>query len=152
MIWAVTWRNIWRNKLRSTGILIAIIVGIFSGVFSWAFYRGMVIQQVHSAILTESMHIQIHHNAYVTDPDQKFFIPDAAEAVRRIDTIRGIKAVTRRLLVNGMITSAETGTGVKVFGIDPAQESRVTNIFSKITEGTYFKGHKKIPAEPGRRT
>lgn len=34
--------------------------------------------------------------------------------------------------------SAETGSGVRIVGIDPVNEKKVTNIYNKIIEGTYL--------------
>jgi len=142
MIWAVAWRNIWRNKGRSNVIIAAIAIGIFAGVFIWAFYNGMVAQRVQSAIITESSHLQIHHPEYLVNPDQKFFLERSDSMATTLDSLPGVKAVSRRILVNAMISSAETGSGIKVFAIDPVEERRVTNIGDKISEGTYLEGRK----------
>ena len=37
-----------------------------------------------------------------------------------------------------MVASAETGTGVKIIGIDPANESKVTDLSTKIITGKYL--------------
>jgi ABC-type lipoprotein release transport system permease subunit len=145
MIWSVAWRNIWRNKLRSAVIMMAIAIGIFASVFTWAFYRGMVDQRIQTAILTEASHIQVHHPDYLVNPDQKSRIIGINTLVSGIDTIKGVKAVTKRILVNAMATSAETGSGVRIIGIDPEREKQVTNLYSKIKEGTYLEGGKRNP-------
>jgi len=151
MIWAISWRNIWRNKLRSAIIITAIAIGIFAGVFTWAFYRGMVAQRVQSAIITESSHIQIHHKNFLVDPDQKFFIRGIDSIAAIIDTLQGVKAVTQRLLVSAMISSAETGAGVRIVGITPERERKVTNTYRKITQGSYFESNRKTPIVIGEK-
>jgi putative ABC transport system permease protein len=143
MIWSVAWRNIWRNKLRSTVIIIAIAIGIFAGVFIWAFYRGMVNQRIESAITTESSNLQLHHREYLTNPDQMFYIPSIDSVAGIISKIEIVKAVAHRIIVNAMISSAENGSGVEVIGIDPLKEQQVTNIWTKVTEGTYFKSDRQ---------
>jgi ABC-type lipoprotein release transport system permease subunit len=145
MIWAISWRNIWRNKLRSAVIITAIAIGIFAGVFTWAFYRGMVVQRIQSAIITESSHIQIHQKDYLVNPDQKFFIRRIDSITAIIDTMQGVKAVTHRVLVNAMISSAETGSGIRIVGINPSRERKVTNTYSKIIQGSYFESNRKTP-------
>jgi len=145
MIWAIAWRNIWRNKLRSIVIIIAVALGIFAGVFTWAFYRGLVVQRIQNAISTESSHIQIHHKDYLTNPDQKFVVPNLNKVAASVEKIPGVKAVAQRIVVNAMISSAETGAGVRIIGIDVEKEKQVTNIFSKVREGSYFFGNTKTP-------
>lgn len=151
MIWAVAWRNLWRNKLRSVVIIIAIAIGIFAGAFSWSFYRGMVEQRVQTAIRTESSHIQIHHPDYLVNPDQKNVISNMDSIAAVIDTIDEVEAVTARIIVNAMISSSATGSGVEVIGIDPEQERKVTNISAKIIEGSYFDGNLRSPVVIGER-
>jgi ABC-type lipoprotein release transport system permease subunit len=150
MIWSVAWRNIWRNKLRSIVIIIAITIGIFAGVFTWAFYRGMVNQRIQTAIITESSHIQIHHKNFLQNPDQKFYIQGIDSIARIISHMQGVKAVSKRMLMNAMISSAETGAGVKITGIYPVNEKRVTNIYSKITNGKYLEKGRGTPIVIGQ--
>ncbi|HYX08108.1 MAG TPA: hypothetical protein VE912_15365, partial [Bacteroidales bacterium] len=109
MIPSISWRNIWRNKLRSAVILIAIAIGIFAGVFTWAFYQGMVEQRVNNAIMTEVSNIQIHHPGYLKDPEVKTDIQNPGDITSVADTMQGVKAVSARILANGMALSAETG-------------------------------------------
>lgn len=145
MILSVAWRNIWRNKLRSMVMILALAIGVFASVFTWAFYRGMVVQRIETAIEAESSHIQIHHPGYLEDPDQRLFIPHLDKVAELAGELPGVQAVSRRLLVNAMIASAENGAGVRVIGIHPGQESRVTTTSGKIVEGTYFHPDRKIP-------
>jgi ABC-type lipoprotein release transport system permease subunit len=144
MILLVAWRNIWRNKLRSMVMILAIAIGVFASVFTWAFYRGMVVQRIETAIEAESSHIQIHHPDYLEGPDQRFFIPALDKVAERTGEVPGVKAVTRRVLVHAMISSAENGAGVRVIGIHPGPEGRVTTTSARIVEGSYFQ-HDRIP-------
>lgn len=151
MLWSVAWRNIWRSKVRSLVIISALIIGIFAGVFTWALYEGMVIQRINSAIKTEASHIQLHHKKYLENPDVKYLINNSNRLGAQIDSMAGIKAATVRVIVNSMIASAETGSGVQVVGIDPENESQVTNMYEKIVEGTYFEGMKRNPIVIGKK-
>lgn len=151
MIWSISWRNVWRNKLRSAVIVASIAVGIFAGVFTWAFYAGMVNQRIQTAIMTEASHIQLHNKNYLENPDQKFYISDMDSIVDNIEILSEVKAVSRRTIVNAMATSAETGSGVKIMGIDPQSEKNVTNLYSYIVEGTYFEGGGRNPVVIGEK-
>lgn len=151
MIIAVAWRNIWRSKTRSLVILIAICLGLASGIFYMAFYKGMVDQRINTAIKTEASHIQIHHKEYLNNPDKKFVINQTDSILNVINTIEGVQATSSRILLNTMIQSPTTGSGVKVTGIVPEDEKQVTNLYSKITEGSYFEEGKRNPIVIGRK-
>ncbi|MBN2481998.1 MAG: ABC transporter permease [Bacteroidales bacterium] len=151
MIWAISWRNVWRNKLRSAVIIISVAIGIFAGVFSWAFYAGMVDQRIQTAIITEASNIQIHEKNFLENPDQKFYMANASGIANDVRAIEEVRAVSERLIVNAMATSAETGSGVKIMGIDPEKEKNVTNIYSKVMEGSYFEDEGKTPVVIGEK-
>ncbi len=151
MLWSVAWRNIWRSKVRSLVIICALTIGIFAGVFTWSLYEGMVIQRINSAIKTEASHIQLHHKRYMENPDVKFLMNNATGISAQIDSMEGVKAAAVRVIVNSMIASAETGSGVQVVGIDPDKESRVTNVYEKIIDGEYLEGVKRNPILIGKK-
>jgi putative ABC transport system permease protein len=145
MLLQIAWKNIWRNKVRSLVILTAIALGIFAGVFSMGFYKGMAEQRVKSAISTEASHIQIHQKGYITDPNIKSYIPHADEITSSIDTLGTVKHSSSRIIVNSMITSAETGSGVRLIGIDVSDEKQVTDLYTRLVDGKYLEGIKRNP-------
>ena len=151
MILAVAWRNIWRSKTRSLVILIAICLGLASGIFYMAFYKGMVDQRINTAIKTEASHIQIHHKNYLNNPDKKFLIANTDSVIMVIQSVPGVKATTSRIIMNTMIQSPTTGAGVKVSGIVPKDEKQVTNLYTKLIEGSYFDSNKRNPIVIGEK-
>lgn len=151
MILAVAWRNIWRSKTRSLVILVAICLGLASGIFYMAFYKGMVDQRINTAIKTEASHIQLHHKEYLNNPDKKFIVDDADSVAQVIRGVDGVHAVSSRILMNTMIQSPTTASGVKVTGVVPEDEKLVTNLYSRLAEGSYFEDGKRNPIVIGRK-
>ncbi|MCW0484293.1 ABC transporter permease [Gaoshiqia sediminis] len=151
MMIAVAWRNVWRNKTRSLVITIAMSLGLASGIFYMGFYRGMMDQRIQTAIATEASHIQVHHKSYLENPDKKFFITQVDSTLDAIRKETGVNAVSSRIILNTMIQSAATGSGVKITGIVPENEKLVTNLYTKIAEGSWFKDGKRNPIVIGRK-
>jgi ABC-type lipoprotein release transport system permease subunit len=151
MIFAIAWRNIWRSKTRSLVILVALTLGLASGIFYMAFYKGMLDQRINSAIKTEVSHIQIHHKQYLENPDKKLVINATDSIVKIIQNVPGVETVSNRTIINSMIQSPTTGSGVKIAGINPKEESRVTNLPSKIIKGDYFETNRRNPIVIGRK-
>ena len=138
MIISISWRNVWRNKLRSAVIIIATTLGICAGIFSAAFYKGMADQRIEKAIMTELSHIQIHTPEFRNSNEINDYIPNADQLNEEISKISGIEGVSNRIVIFSMASSAETGSGVKIIGIDPEKEKSTTKIYEKIIEGEYF--------------
>ncbi len=143
MLYLLSWKNIWRNKLRSLTVIIALILGIFAAVFMTALMNGMVEYRVKSVIQSEISHIQIHKTDFNENCDFSLIMNNADNILQKINANRHIIAVCKRIIISTLISSSEANTGVKIIGIVPNEEKRVSNIYSKIIEGTYFKDNKK---------
>ena len=118
MIPSFAWRNLWRNKLRSFIIIAAVTLGIFAGIFLTAFINGMVNSRIQSIISTEMSHIQIHQSGFLDNDQFSLLIENADSVVRLVCETPDVVAASKRIIINSMVASAETGTGVKITGID----------------------------------
>lgn len=145
MIGAIAWKNIWRNRVRSGVIIAAITIGMFAGVFTSTFYKGWINQRLEAGVETEVSHIQIHHPDFSENFELKSFIPDGAKMADEIARTEFVNGVSPRMVVQAMIASSETGTGVKILGVDPEKEKTVINLYTKVPEGKYFEGVKRNP-------
>ena len=151
MIFSISWRNIWRNKVRSFVIITAVALGICAGVFSTAFMKGMMDQRIQQAISTEISHIQIHRQGYRQESSLQLFMNESPAIVEQIKGIDHVKGVSQRIIIQSMVSSAETSSGVKIMGIYPDNEQKITNLSKKLVEGKYFEGVPKNPVVIGRK-
>jgi len=151
MIWSVSWRNVWRSKTRSLVIISAIALGVFAGVYTIAFMLGWVNQRVDNVIKTEVSHVQIHHADYIQTSEVEHYITDINSIKENIESKANVAGVSSRIIANCMISSAETGSGVQMVGIDPENEPKVTDLNTKIIDGTYFEGVKRNPIVIGEK-
>jgi len=151
MIFSISWRNIWRNKVRSLVIITAVALGICAGVFSTSFMKGMMDQRIQQAISTEISHIQIHRQKYRQENSLQLYMNKTPSIVEQIEGINHVKGVSQRIIIQSMVASAETSSGVKITGVYPENEQKVTNLSTKIVEGKYFEGVTKNPVVIGKK-
>jgi len=151
MIGPIAWKNIWRNRVRSGVIISAITIGMFAGVFTVTFYKGWINQRLEAGVGTEVSHIQIHHPEFSENFDLKNSILDAKNRSEEISRLEYVDGVSPRMVVQAMIASSETGTGVKILGVDPEKEKAVINLYTKIPDGKYFEGVKRNPILIGKK-
>ncbi len=149
MIFSIAWKNVWRNKLRSSIVIASITIGLLGGIFYLAFAKGMVQQQVSSAIHSEISNIQIHHPQFLINDEIKFVINNPKQKVVEIRKIKGVAEVTSRITSPAMVSSATTGTGVFIKGINVEEEKRITNINTLLIDGTYFNTKLRNPVVIG---
>ncbi len=150
-IFKIAWRNIWRNRLRSSIVIISMILGIWSGLFIMAMTLGLNEQRMNGAINSYLSHIQIHHPKFEEDYDKKDTIIDSKELIKQLDTISHIKSFSERLVLQGMASTARGNYGVKITGIFPKQEEKITNVSQKLIEGNYLYKFKRNPIVIGKK-
>ncbi len=145
MISSFAWRNLWRNKLRSSVIIGAVTLGIFAGIFLIAFMNGMINDRIQSIISTEMSHIQIHKPGFMDNNLFTLTLTNSDSLIAIVNEVPNVLAATKRIIINSMVASAETGTGVKITGIDPSKEAEVTTLHTKIIEGSYLEESGRNP-------
>ena len=143
MLLKIAWRNIWRSKLRSLIVIIAIALGIWSGIFLMSFSAGMNNQRTRDALELSIGHIQIHSAAFNVEQNVSNWLqnPKALETI--LDTSALVAGYSKRIILNGMVSSALTATGARIAGVDENFEKKTSNVYSKIIEGTWFEDTRK---------
>ncbi len=134
----IAWKNIWRNRFRSIIIMSAISLGIYAGLFLVAFSKGMGIQRISAALNTEISHIQIHKPDFLVRQDLKMLVSPVDSIEKNLKSNPLVAGYSCRIVMNSIASSAEKGANVQINGIDPLEERKVTDLFTKITEGSYF--------------
>jgi len=145
MIIPISWRNIWRNRTRSLVVILSVALGLFGTFFLVAIMNGWMTQKIDSAISNEISNIQIHNPGFLEDKSIQFMIDNADSVQQLFEEIPGIKAITSRSVSPAMASTASSGNGVIINGIDPGKEKLVSNISDNLIEGDYFEKDYRTP-------
>jgi len=151
MLFSIAWKNVWRNKFRSLIVILSITIGLLGGLFYLAFSNGMVQHQIGSAIETEISNIQLHNPAFLINDEIKFDITNPEEKLKRIKLLPNVKATSSRIKSMAMISSAVTGAGTTINGIDIGDEKKISKLFTKIIKGSYFESELRNPIVIGEK-
>lgn len=146
MIWIIAWKNIWRNKVRSLVVMLAITLGLFGGVFSSAVMKGTGDQRIKEAIARETSHLQIHNPSYTENNEIIYCIDGERKSLMNyLDTALRGNPFSTRIKFLSMAATANASTGIMVFGVDPAKEKEVSEVFTTICDscGTFLEGDKR---------
>ncbi|WP_206780203.1 ABC transporter permease [Flammeovirga pacifica] len=143
MITKISWRNVWRNKLRSGILITSIAIGLLGGIFTMAMINGMMESKVEETLITELGNAQIHKKGFEINNSFKDSIPHYKTLLPILESDSILKNHSARVVINGMGSSANESQGLKIIGIDPQQEKKVTNIEKFFVEGDYFEGKRK---------
>ncbi len=113
-------------------VIAAMTIGIFGGLFTSAIYKGMSDRRMKEALTKEVSHIQIHKPEFVENPEIGLTLPDPAGIVQFAEGLPGVKAASARMKIVTMINSSAASSGVTVYGIDPAKEKDVSELFTAV--------------------
>jgi ABC-type lipoprotein release transport system permease subunit len=140
MILSIAWKNIWRNKLRSLIVIAATAIGVAAGTYSASLMFGVATQKINASISNEVSHIQIHNPAFKENYEIQYTLPEPEKMISDIEKLPGVKSVSGRTVITGMVMSAASATGIKINGINPEVEKSTTTLYTKIadTSGVYF--------------
>jgi putative ABC transport system permease protein len=142
MLLTLAWRNIWRNKKRSFIIIAAIAVGLLGGLFASAVMFGMGESLINSTINRDLGHIQVHSKDFEDEKLISDTIPNYQSDIQIIKNQKNLVGLSSRVLIDGMGSSATSSTGLRIVGINPKDEEKVTAIHTNLVEGNYFENQK----------
>ena len=141
----IAWRNVWRNSLRSGVVIASIAIGIWAGVFVLGLSTGLNNQRQQTAIDNTLSHIQIHNPEFIKDFNVQYRIPDGNAVHDELATNPNVKVFTERVILTGMISSANGVYAARISGVNPETEVQVTTLHEKLLEGEYLTGIKRNP-------
>jgi putative ABC transport system permease protein len=145
MLVKIAWRNIWRNKVRSFVVIIALALGLLAGTFTSGFYEGMMNQRIDSVIKSEMSHFQFHDTNFRDELLVKYYMKEGLDIQENLKSDPSVVGSTGRVISTAMMQSSNKSGGVKLIGISPDEESTVTGLNEKVTDGEFFEGVKRNP-------
>lgn len=143
MLLILAWRNIWRNKKRSLIVISAITVGLCCGLFASGVMYGLYDSLINSTIDRELGHIQIHSIKFEDENIISDTIPDFKYVISKVNSVPELFGTSSRIIIDGMCSSPTSSRGVKITGINPSDERKITSIYNSIIEGDYFESDLK---------
>ena len=140
----MAWRNAWRNPRRTLIVVTAVAIGIAGTLLTMAINFGMVFQMIETAIATELGHVQVHAAGFDANPELAVRLADGGRSgVDALADVDSVRAWTRRVRGEGLVSSPRSSAGVRVVGIEPEREARVSIIADSITQGRYLDGERR---------
>lgn len=140
MIWTLAARNVMRSRRRSIITVLSITVGLAALTFLWGFIDGMNRQMVNNTTRYFAADAQVHLKGYHDDPSLDRAIEAGALLLETVRADPAVAAATARLETTVLASRADRSRGVMAFGVDPADEARVTDLFKAVVDGRAFTG------------
>ncbi|WHF52496.1 FtsX-like permease family protein [Chryseobacterium gotjawalense] len=143
MILTMAWRNLWRNRSRSVIIIISIALGLLAGISAMALYKGMTKSRIRTVVYSEVGHLQLHAPAFKKEEEPQFFLANGPAKLKEITGLPEVKYAAPRSVTNGMLTTPGGSAGVKIYGVIPALEYKISKLNEKVVAGNLFRTGRK---------
>ncbi len=136
----ISWRSLWRTRRRT--LLNAGAVGF--GLALLLFYSGILTGMMNDAQNdlgnTGMGHIEIYAKDYRSKKDARHLIADPERVARQLAAGAPPEShVGWRVLVQGLASSAWGSRGVRLLGVNPAQEAQLSHYFTTLREGEVLR-------------
>lgn len=152
MLMKLAWKNVWRNKLRSSIMVAAMVFGLLGVVLMVGFVRAMTFNMLENAIKYQTAHLQVHSPEFLENEALNAWLPQADEIAEEIRGLPGVRGVTVRHVVDGMMASAVSSRGVRINGVVAENETKVTSLEDSLVEGQMLPGKGRNPILVSRRS
>lgn len=131
MLWfTLGWRNLRRNRRRTAIELASISGSVFIAVFFTNFAYGTYAQMIETGVRIGSGHIGIYHRNYLELRRVEQTIPSNS-LTERLRGVPGVRAVTARLYVQGLIRSSRNSRAAVFLGIDFPEERSLNPVLAR---------------------
>jgi ABC-type lipoprotein release transport system permease subunit len=135
----IAWRNLWKRKRLTLILLMGIATGVFTLLFHKAFVEGFFVLMVDSAVDMSIGHVQVHHRDYLLRKEPALVIPEGVALAERMRRIPDVRALSPRVVCQGLVSSADSSAFVTVWGVEPGAETSVTRVHEYLTDGSYLQ-------------
>ncbi|MDZ7758114.1 ABC transporter permease [Rhodohalobacter sp.] len=151
MLLSIAWRNVWRHPGRSGVLIASIVAGMWAGIMVSSWANGLIDQRVNNVINEDLTHAQIHHPEFLTEREPGMYIEPHDEIITFLESDARVQSYSSRTLLDGMIQSAATTSGVRIIGVDKEQERETTTFHQNLTEGEYLSSDSRNPVFIGEK-
>ena len=135
---SLSWKNIWRNRRRTLLTVTAIGFGVMALVCLRNYYDGFHEQIIQNVIRYQSGHLLVTAPNYSKRMATQIFMQDPSTVDAWLRAQKEVKAFSHRVLVQGLVSTAQGSSNIVFAGIEPEQEKEVTRFSQNLVSGTYF--------------
>ncbi|SHI14871.1 ABC transporter permease [Ferrimonas marina] len=148
----LAWRNLWRNKLRTSIMLGAVVFGLIGVVAMIGFIAGLYGNMIQNAIAWQTSQLQVHNQRYLDNPDIQDRLIDPQALLDELAALPQVAAWSERFVAEGMVASARATRGIRINGVQPAEEAAVTPIADAVIEGQWLDDQGRNPVLVSQKT
>lgn len=132
------WKNIWRNKRRTTITALAIAMGVMFLVSIHNYYDGFHEQIIGNVIRYHSGHLILSAKDYPENGTPNLYLEATKKFEDWLNREPEIESWSKRVLIQGLVSTAHGSANVMFMGVDPEKEKKVTAYAGNLKKGEFL--------------
>ncbi len=151
----LAWRNLWRNRRRTALALVMVAAGFSFLVLYYAFILGYLVNLQNNLVEAFTGDLQVQHREYLElKPLEHLLARPETLRLQALET-PGVRAASGRLLLQGLVSTADFWQNLVLVGIVPEEEREVSSWARHVRPGRFpEKGERRwilLPPKTARR-
>jgi ABC-type lipoprotein release transport system permease subunit len=138
LTWTLAWRNLWRHSRRTWLTVGAMVLCNILLVAMISLQFGAYDMMVDNTLGAVTGHFQVQQRDYLKEQHMRQVVPDATALATRLAVISGVRAVSVRSEAFALAAGDERSFGIRVTGVQPAQEQAVSSLPGLVRRGRYL--------------
>ena len=138
IIFCLAWRNLWRHPRRTWLTTGAMLFSNVLLVFMISFQFGTYDLMINNTLQAFTGHMQVQAPGYKDDHKMRQLVRGAESLAQKIRTDTGLDTVAVRGEAFGLASSEDRSFGIRVIGVQPEFETRVSTIPGLVKDGRFL--------------
>lgn len=132
----MAWRNLWRNRRRTVITIASVLFAVFFALLMRSMQLGTYAYMFNNIIESYSGHIQIQNEDFWEDRTVDNSFANSQLLTEKLLADENVSSAIPRFESFALASSGSRTKGVMVMGIDPARESELSDVESKLVKYT----------------
>jgi ABC-type lipoprotein release transport system permease subunit len=133
------WKNLWRNKYRTLITISAVFFAVILATIVNSLQKGVFDNLIKNVVGFYTGYIQVHNIGYWDEQILENSFKENSDNEKPILKEPGVTGIAPRLESFALAASEQFTKGCLVIGISPLDEDKVTQLKSKIIQGSYLQ-------------
>ena len=145
----ISWRNLWRNPRGTLLTALALGLGLALLLISLGLLDGGHEQTIADGVRFGPGHVVVQAKGYQDSSSDELLLP--AQVVSNVEGFlqtgnmkKVVRGVSPRLLATGLMSSSASSAGVRIVGVIPKDDYKVSLIPQRMVEGTWLTSDDKL--------
>jgi putative ABC transport system permease protein len=138
MLWRMAWRNLWRHRTRTLIMTSAVAFSYGLCLFSMGMGDDGHQQMLDQAAEGAGGDVLVHSAGYWESKSSDLVIIDGGDVLAIVEGTPGVRAAIPRMIINGLVSSANGTRPLFLQGIDPEREVALKDYAEDLKAGAFL--------------